>query len=367
MKYVYLIFNYILGIFFLLSGIILLLNNIIPAILLLTIAFLLLPPVRAFLYFKLNRTLSPTVRTLSVLLLLVIFSGVSSQYEDIKKQELAAQEEKARIEKIASERQKLAAYFDANSAQILADAKASLIANDYQNTILLTTKYIGLGNDQLVTIHNEAKAKLEQAQKAEQAEKLLAEVKMLPESDALKKKNIYQQLVNLFPNNANYQSSFKIYERKVLEIAEAQKIAKAEQLLAEVKTVPDSEVLKKKSIYQQLVTLFPKNADYQSTLRSYERKISEMEEAQRVAEARKIQIEKLFSRWDGSLRSLETLIKNAMNDPDSYQHVETKYVDNGDHLIVIATFRGKNKFGAVVKNSATAKVSLTGEVLEIIQ
>jgi len=77
-------------------------------------------------------------------------------------------------------------------------------------------------------------------------------------------------------------------------------------------------------------------------------------------------IEKQFSVWNGSHRGLTKLIKESMNDPKSYQHVETRYGDKGDYLIVVTTFRGKNVFGGVVKNSVTAKVDLNGNVISII-
>ncbi|MBN2134087.1 MAG: hypothetical protein JW741_31580 [Sedimentisphaerales bacterium] len=86
----------------------------------------------------------------------------------------------------------------------------------------------------------------------------------------------------------------------------------------------------------------------------------------RPANTRQELIEKHFSAWDGSHRGLTAYIKKSMNDPDSYQHDETRYVDKGDHLIVFTTFRGKNAFGGVVKNTIAAKVDLQGNVLEII-
>ena len=84
------------------------------------------------------------------------------------------------------------------------------------------------------------------------------------------------------------------------------------------------------------------------------------------AEARTEKIEKSFSAWDGSHYRLTKFIKNSMNDPNSYEHVETRYGDKGDHLIVSTTFRGKNAFGGVVKNMVTAKVDLNGNVIAII-
>ena len=55
-----------------------------------------------------------------------------------------------------------------------------------------------------------------------------------------------------------------------------------------------------------------------------------------------------------------------MNDPDSYEHVRTVYWDRGDHLVVMTTFRGKNAFGGVVTNSVKARVSLDGQVQQIL-
>ena len=85
-----------------------------------------------------------------------------------------------------------------------------------------------------------------------------------------------------------------------------------------------------------------------------------------TVETRQDKIEKNFSAWDGSHRNLTRIIKESMNDPSSYEHDKTVYGDKGDHLIVTTTFRGKNAFGGMVKNSVTAKVDLNGNVIEII-
>lgn len=81
---------------------------------------------------------------------------------------------------------------------------------------------------------------------------------------------------------------------------------------------------------------------------------------------RKDKIEKHFSAWDGSHSELTKIIKKSMNDPDSYKHVKTSYWDKGEYLIVQTTFRGKNAFGGVVKNTIKAKVDLEGNVIEVI-
>jgi len=84
-------------------------------------------------------------------------------------------------------------------------------------------------------------------------------------------------------------------------------------------------------------------------------------------ETRKELIKKEFNAWDGSHFQLEEYIKKSMNDPGSYEHVETVYWDRGAYLVVMTTFRGKNAFGGVVKNSVKAKVGLDGSIIDIIE
>jgi len=84
------------------------------------------------------------------------------------------------------------------------------------------------------------------------------------------------------------------------------------------------------------------------------------------AEARKTLIEQQFSSWDGSHIALEQIVKKSMHNPDSYKHVETRYADEGDYILVATTFRGTNAFGGVVTNTVRAKFTLKGELIEVL-
>jgi len=64
----------------------------------------------------------------------------------------------------------------------------------------------------------------------------------------------------------------------------------------------------------------------------------------------------IFSGWDGSCRPLVKRVKEVMNDPSSFDHVKTAYVQDGNKYNVKMVFRGKNKFGAVVLSEVTAVV-----------
>lgn len=76
-----------------------------------------------------------------------------------------------------------------------------------------------------------------------------------------------------------------------------------------------------------------------------------------------------ISAWDASYRPLEQMIKSRMNDESSYEHVSTAYsfiLNDDPYAIVKTSFRGKNGYGAVVKNTVTARVNIqTGEVEKI--
>ncbi|MEX2411679.1 MAG: hypothetical protein WD607_10000 [Candidatus Paceibacterota bacterium] len=124
-----------------------------------------------------------------------------------------------------------------------------------------------------------------------------------------------------------------------------------------------AKIIPNEAVNQVLLT----NMREQSNLRAdYLEEAEERREQARIA-AREEKIEDQFSAWDGSHRKLEKYIKENMHDPDSYEHVETRYSDNDNYLYVITTFRGNNAFGGKVKNSVSARVSIeNGDILEIL-
>lgn len=68
--------------------------------------------------------------------------------------------------------------------------------------------------------------------------------------------------------------------------------------------------------------------------------------------------ESCLNTWDGSHTALVSYVEDNMNDPDSFEHVETRYILQKDYAYVIMKFRGKNAFGGLVLNSISAKVDL---------
>lgn len=85
-------------------------------------------------------------------------------------------------------------------------------------------------------------------------------------------------------------------------------------------------------------------------------------------EVRQDQLQAQFSGWDGSHIQLVKYIKQNLSDPDSFEHVKTTYIDNGDHLIVNMKFRAKNGFGAMELQTVKALVSARdGNIEKILE
>src|SRR5690625_4272941 len=92
MKYVYLALNWVFGVLFLLAGLLSLVESPLGGLCLIIISFLLLPPLRKFVYSKTNKELPVKARAVTIFALFVAFGVFVGQAQDKKEQELAAQQ-----------------------------------------------------------------------------------------------------------------------------------------------------------------------------------------------------------------------------------------------------------------------------------
>jgi phage FluMu protein Com len=76
-------------------------------------------------------------------------------------------------------------------------------------------------------------------------------------------------------------------------------------------------------------------------------------------------VESNFSPWDGSHKKLVAYIKAKMNDPYSFEHVETKYIKDNGMVKVFMKFRGKNVYGVLVLKQAVAITTLDGYIISV--
>lgn len=308
MKYIYLAVGWIFGVSFAFSGIGLATESPLGGLIVIAASLFLIPPARDFVYSKTNRSMSLGARVGTVVGLLFIASLIVGQDASSQAQRKAEQEAQAQAELAAQAKQANIDYYNQHKEEILAKAGEALAAKDYKSVVEQTNKYLAAGDEQLKRLNTKA-----------------AEI-----------------------------------------IAAEHKAERTDSILTQLKSVPASEYEQNKNLYNQLVAMHPDNAQYKEKLAHYNNKIAEEQRAIAAAAAKKEQIKKQFSAWDGSHYNLERLIKKAMNDPDSYQHDETVYWDMGDYLVVKTTYRGKNAFGGVVKNFVKAKVSLNGDILAIM-
>ena len=81
-------------------------------------------------------------------------------------------------------------------------------------------------------------------------------------------------------------------------------------------------------------------------------------------EQRRELVEEQFSAWDGSHLELVRFVKDSMNDPKSFEHIETKYRDDDETILIQMRFRGANAFGGLVVNTVVATADpTTGAIL----
>lgn len=308
MKYVWLILNWIVTLIFLMIGLATLFNDPFPAIPILLIAALFLPPIQTAIVSKFGKPVPPRAKAILTAVLLFSFFTLVALGENQDKRRIADEklaQEQARASKLKQEH---IIEFNANRAEIIAVASTALSDGRYQEVVSNTQKYVVADDSELNSLRDRADAALKQQQAANRRAEILAELRGVPSKKYRRNRDLYKELVALSPTNVAYSKKLAFYESKY---AEKVRLGRAET-------------------------------------------------------KRRKQIKAQFSDWDGSHRGLERAIEQSMNDPDSYEHVETVYWDMRSHLVVKTTFRGKNAFGGLVINWVKAKVDLDGNVLAFI-
>ncbi|MBS1775335.1 MAG: hypothetical protein JSS64_03540 [Bacteroidetes bacterium] len=78
---------------------------------------------------------------------------------------------------------------------------------------------------------------------------------------------------------------------------------------------------------------------------------------------RQERVQQLFSAWDGSQPAVVDWIKQNLNDPNSFEHLETKFIDRKDTIAVVTEFTAKNAFGGRVRSTCIAYIDSLGNFL----
>ena len=84
------------------------------------------------------------------------------------------------------------------------------------------------------------------------------------------------------------------------------------------------------------------------------------------AERHADKVQRLFAP-DGSLPALKVYVKERMDDPASFEHVRTEYIETGGCLYVQMKYRGKNAFNATKTEVISVEAGYDGVVLQVIE
>lgn len=135
-------------------------------------------------------------------------------------------------------------------------------------------------------------------------------------------------------------NSGKIVSKKTfITYSKTGKIEYDNDKVPDYSTLIDKKVIENQKLNNEAEVLVAKQQD------AYEKRKTEFEE-------------KCLDGWDGSHTELVRMRKKTMDNPKSFEHVETTYRLFGDYAIIVMKYRGENKFGALILTSLTAKVSL---------
>ena len=144
-------------------------------------------------------------------------------------------------------------------------------------------------------------------------------------------------------------------------------------------TYPNNEIPAISTLidYQAMETYKKTLAQEKERLAEEKRLAKQKEEQEKQLEKqrkeREERIEKFkdncFSAWDGYHRDLVKYVKGLMNDPKSFEHVNTTYVMTNDgYAIINMVYRGRNALGGIVTESIKAKIDpLDCSIIQIIE
>ncbi|MBS0467951.1 MAG: hypothetical protein JSS31_12475 [Proteobacteria bacterium] len=272
-----------------------------PALVLLPVLVLLLPPSRARISQKIS-FLPGLAWSLVMAFVFVLFMATSMGEVKLRQQaenEAKMQRESAtRIAKLKADRE---AEYTKNKAAIIAEVEQQLANNQPREALATINKYMMVTKDPNLGRH------LHRANIQTMRLDLANEANLSPERRADIYKALMQEDLNKRPE----------YEQKLRQM---------ESLLAA--------------------------------------KRQQQEDASKRA-AMEANVKGQFSSYDGSHRKVEAAIKARLKDPGSYEHVETRYSVNADSITVHTTYRARNSFNALVPGTAVATVDANGNVLSL--
>jgi len=227
--------------------------------------------------------------------------------------------------------------FQERKQEHISSIRLKLDQHDYSGAESLAKKYLRQKDPDVQKLYEEAKQKKEAQARLEEIDRNLKIISSSEDYKVILK--AYKELSNLDPENSNYK-----------EKQEAYSTLREEQLLTELKAIPASQYSENLSKYNELKSIRPESEKYQKKSVYYADKIKE-QDRQAKERAKAVQQGRF---------SAERLVQSSLKNPDSYEHVNTKYLITDKEIVFIVTYRGTNSFNAVVPGKSVVKTDLDG-------
>ena len=136
---------------------------------------------------------------------------------------------------------------------------------------------------------------------------------------------------------------------------------------AELKEKSNIEPERQLEIYTALSKESPSDRNLQKKAAEAKRFVDELKlvkQAQEELARHKENVKKQFDAWNGSHPTAVKAVKALMHNPDSFEHVETRYtLPTKNTTLIMMTYRGTNAFGAVVTNVAKVRLNAEGGLI----
>lgn len=293
------------GIIMIIVGLIIMIGGmLLSGLILAFIGLTLIPNFRVFLTEKTNIVAGSDAKKLIYLVLWLAFVGsivywsiderqkleIAKVEEQRVKQNKIQSEREARLVKLKKDRDDRTVYFNKNKESVIKEINSLKEKKEYRMALEKANLYIQTNDKDLIALKDDIASMQRKIEIERKTDKILSDLKTIPAANIDENYKLYNELVNMHPENNKYQKKMNHYKDKVIE--------------------RDARIAAEKIFYGEIP---------------------------------------IRSAWDGSYREVERYLESVAHDPDSID-VEncTEPYKAKTGWIVLCKYRGKNAFGGMI-------------------
>jgi len=281
-----------------------------------------------------------------------LFALDNTMYQEHIAQQKAEQAEKERKqaerqERVSAKREKLRPEYQEVKEQLVQQVQNAIDNAEFGNAREVGKRFDVIDTPELTKAKNQITPAIHRHREEQKAERLVAEAKEAKANgDLAKAKEKYRALNEMMPDKYG-----QAYEQALYNL---------------VKSLPAESYGRNKHFYGQLKRLNPDKELYQSKFAYYKKKHAEPQRQLEAAKERKKEFRESFGH-DGRHRILAAFVKRRLHNPDSFEHVNTKVIEDGENYIVRMTYRAENGFGAIRTDTTAVKVNDRGRAIKYLE